>query len=245
MKLTVVGSSSRGNCYILQNDQEALIIEAGCAVSNVQKALGYNISKVAACIVSHEHKDHSEHVSALQKYGIKCYMSEGTSKGVDKTLTAPNIIRHGEQFVAGAFTILPFSTHHDCNEPLGFLISHEEIGTLLFAIDTCYLAYTFNGLTNIMIECNYSEDILEENIKSGKIHPVVRKHVIKSHMSLQTCLQALQANNLSKVNNIILMHLSKSNGDAKRFKNEVELATGKSVHIAEKNLTINIDKTPF
>ena len=64
-------------------------------------------------------------------------------------------------------------------------------------------------------------------------------------MSLQTCLQALQANNLSKVNNIILMHLSKSNGDAKRFKNEVELATGKSVYIAEKNLTINIDKTPF
>lgn len=245
MELTIVGSSSRGNCYILQNATEALIIEAGCAVSDVKRALGFNISKVVACIVSHEHRDHSLKVHNMQEMGIKCYMSSGTYKGLDKTICAPEIIQHGERFVVGNFAILPFTTQHDSNEPLGFLISHPEIGVMLFAIDTCYLHYTFGGLTNVMIECNYSEDILDENIRSGSIHPVVKRHIIKSHMSLQTCLQTLQANNLSKVNNIILLHLSKDNGDPERFKSEIELATGKTVYVAQKNLTINIDKTPF
>ena len=245
MKLTVVGSSSKGNCYILQNKHEALIIEAGCAMSDILCAIDYDISKVAACIVSHEHGDHSKNVYAVQSYGIQCYMTEGTYRGLKRTAVEPNIITPGNQFVAKRFVILPFSTHHDSNEPVGYLISHPEVGTLLFAIDTCYLDYTFPDLTNVMIECNYSEDRLEENVRDGIVHPKVMKHIIRSHMSMQTCIQTLQANDLTRVNNIILMHLSKDNGEPERFKNEVALATGKNVVIAEKGLEIDINKTPF
>lgn len=245
MRLTVVGSSSRGNCYILQNKHEALIIEAGCSMSDILCAIDYDTSKVAACIVSHEHGDHSKNVHAIQAYGIKCYMTEGTHQGLKRTTVEPEIIKSGVQFVTKRFVILPFSTHHDSNEPVGYLISHPEIGTLLFAIDTCYLEYTFADLTNIMIECNYSEDKLEENVREGVVHPIVRKHITRSHMSLQTCIQALQANNLTRVNNIILLHLSKDNGDPTRFKREVELATGKNVVIAEKGVEIDINKIPI
>lgn len=245
MRLTVVGSSSRGNCYILHNNDEALIIEAGCSMSDILCAIGYDTSKVAACIVSHEHGDHSKNVHSIQTYGIKCYMTEGTYQGLKKTFVEPEIISPGVQFMVRRFLILPFKTHHDCNEPVGYLISHPEIGTLLFAIDTCYLENTFADLTNIMIECNYSEDKLEENVREGLVHPIVRKHITKSHMSLQTCIQALQANNLTKVNNIILMHLSKDNGDPDMFKREVELATGKNVVIADKGVEIDINKIPF
>ena len=244
MELSVLGSSSRGNCYVLQNTNEALIIEAGVAISNILDAIGYKVDKVVGCIVSHEHKDHSKSVDRLQSYGVKCYMSKGTSEGV-KYSTYPEIVEKGKQFVVGGFTILPFDTHHDSNEPLGYLISHKDIGTLLFAIDTCYLPYTFADLTNVLIECNYSEDILESNVKEGLVHPIVRKHIAKSHMSLQTCIEALKANNLSKVNRIVLLHLSKDNGDAERFKREVSLATGKDVIVAEKGLKVIIGNTPF
>jgi hypothetical protein len=50
---------------------------------------------------------------------------------------------------------------------------------------------------------------------------------------------------LTKVNNIILLHLSKDNGDPTRFKREVELATGKNVVIADKGVEIDINKIPF
>jgi hypothetical protein len=38
MVLKVLGSSSKGNCYILENSQEALIIEAGISFSKVRSA---------------------------------------------------------------------------------------------------------------------------------------------------------------------------------------------------------------
>ena len=55
MKLTVLNSNSRGNCYVLQNDTEALIIECGVRLSAVKKALNFNISKIRGVLISHEH----------------------------------------------------------------------------------------------------------------------------------------------------------------------------------------------
>ena len=37
MKLRVLGSGSSGNCYILENEAEALIIEAGVPFMEVKK----------------------------------------------------------------------------------------------------------------------------------------------------------------------------------------------------------------
>ena len=55
MELTVLSSSSKGNCYILQNDNEALVIEAGVSLLEVKKAVGFNISKIRGVLISHEH----------------------------------------------------------------------------------------------------------------------------------------------------------------------------------------------
>lgn len=47
--------SHNGNCYILENDTEALILDAGVQYKDVLKALDYNVSKVTAVLLSHEH----------------------------------------------------------------------------------------------------------------------------------------------------------------------------------------------
>ena len=47
--------SQNGNWYILENDTEALILDAGVRYKDVLKVLGYNISKVAGVLISHEH----------------------------------------------------------------------------------------------------------------------------------------------------------------------------------------------
>lgn len=55
MKLKVLGSGSSGNCYILENDTEALIIEAGVPFMEVKKALNFDIRKIQGVVISHEH----------------------------------------------------------------------------------------------------------------------------------------------------------------------------------------------
>lgn len=246
MKLTILGSSSHGNCYILHNDTEALIIELGVAMKDVKQALKGKISKIAAAIVSHEHKDHAGHVQDALECAIPVYMSQGTIDATQLTgFKKATAIKAMQSFSVGGFTILPFDTQHDCNEPLGFLISHAETGNILFATDTYYLKYKFAGLNNIMLEANYCEDILNHNIAEGKIPVVVKNRTLQSHMSIETCKQALQANNLTQVNTILLLHLSDGNSDEKRFKKEVEQLTGKTVIVADKGMTIDFNKTPF
>jgi len=55
MKLEVLGSSSLGNCYILSDDNEALLIECGVSFNEVKKALNFNVKKIVGCVVSHSH----------------------------------------------------------------------------------------------------------------------------------------------------------------------------------------------
>lgn len=242
MNLTVLGSSSSANGYVIQNETEALVIEAGLPVSECLKALDFKVGKVAACLISHEHGDHCKYIEKYLSY-MKVYCSQGTIDGIRlNVLARPTVVKSLQKFKAGNFVITPFDTMHDCNEPLGFLISHPEIGTLLFATDTFYIKYRFEGLTQIMIECNYSEEILKENVNNGIVHYNVRNRTLQSHMSINTLKKTLQANNLDKVNNIILLHLSSKNADKNAFQDEIERLTGKIVTIAEKGLTMNISK---
>lgn len=248
MELTILGSSSSGNSYVIQNATEALVLEAGIDFQEVQRALDWNVSKVAACLITHEHMDHAARTHEFLQARIPVFASAGTISKIQRVKSFNPLlftIKASEPFTAGRFQIIPFETKHDSEEPLGFYIKHPEMGTLLFATDTYYLPHTFTGLNNIMIECNYSREILDANIEAGKLPKLVRNRVVQSHMSLDNCIRTLQANDLKRVNNIILIHLSDGNSNPDEFQRLVFEATGKSVHIAEPGKKIKLKTTPF
>lgn len=246
MELKVLGSSSSGNSYILDNGKEALVIECGICISKVKKAVNFDINRIVGALVSHEHGDHAKYVQSFAREWIDVYCSPGTAKELrQKYNTKSKVLIPGEATEMGGFKVISFKTEHDSADPVGFLINHEETGTILFATDTYYLKYTFEGLNNILIECNYKLNILEENIRIGKVHPILRNRVIQSHMSFETCMETLQANDLQAVHNIVLIHLSSSNSNPEEFKKGIEKATGHKVTVAKKGLKLNFNKTPF
>ena len=246
MKLTILGSSSAGNGYVFDNGKEALLVECGMSYKSIQKAVNFDISRFVGAIISHEHGDHAKHIHKVLDARIPCYMSAGTATALRIDDNA--LVRYTEEFKAyrlGGFTIQGFSVQHDAAEPFGYLIHHEEMGTVLFATDTYYLKYKFAGLSNILIECNYRLDILEANVEAGRIAKPQRDRTIRSHLSYETCKEILVANDLSKVNNIVLIHLSPGNSNANEFLKGIKELTGKNVHTADKGMEINIDKSPF
>lgn len=138
-----------------------------------------------------------------------------------------------EQFRIGTFTILPFDTQHDAAEPLGYLVySNKTKEKLLFATDTYYIRYKFQGLTHIMVECNYASDILQSNIQEGLVPEGLKNRLLQSHFSLEHVKEFLRVNDLSNVQEIWLIHLSDGNSDAKRFKKEIQELTGRMVFVA-------------
>lgn len=246
MRLKILGSSSAGNGYVFDNGKESLLVECGMPYKSIQKAVDFDISRIKGCVISHEHGDHTKHIHKVLDARIPCYMSAGTAEALKVEDNA--LVRHTEEFKAyrlGGFTIQGFSVQHDAAEPFGYLIHHKEMGTVLFATDTYYLKYRFDGLSNILIECNYRLDILEENVEAGRIAKPQCDRTIKSHLSYETCKEILLANDLSKVNNIVLIHLSPGNSNASEFMQGIKELTGKTVHIADKGMIINFDKSPF
>lgn len=248
MNLKVLGSSSAGNCYLLDNGIECLNIECGVSLKNVDACLDYHTKRICGCLISHEHGDHAKFAEQAIRRCIPVYTSEGTANALGETFTQSPMCHTILPFVSyniGGFRVIPFPTKHDAAQPFGFFINHPETGNILFATDTYYLPNTFSGLNNVMIECNYALDILDENIDKGLLPRSLRNRIIKSHLSIETCIETLKANDLSGINNIILIHLSSGNSDAERFIREVQDATGKNVTVAHKGMDIQFNKTPF
>ncbi len=241
MKLKILGSSSKGNCYLLVSETEALIIEAGIDVGEVKKALGFQITKVAGCIVTHEHGDHARHVNKYIEAGFDVYMTKGTAEAISfKNNRKPLLLKSDTVIYIGNFTVLPFKTEHDANEPVGFLIKHKDFGTLLFLTDTYYSRYTFKGLNYLLIETNYCENIATERVCKGELLLTQWHRLRTSHLSIQTCKKLLSANDLSKVQSIVLIHLSDGNSNAKDFKKQVEELTGIPTTIADAGVEMEL-----
>lgn len=239
MKLHVLGSNSKGNGYILESKSQTLLLECGLPLKDVKEALNFDLSKVVGALVSHSHGDHAKYANDYTRNGIKLWSNIVL---IDNSLLQP--IEAGKQYTIGEFKVIPFSVKHDV-PCLGFLINHPESGNILFVTDTHYIPNRFKGLNQILIEANYEERILNENLIDGKIDSTRYQRVLRSHMSLETCIEALKANDLKGVQNIVLIHLSPQNSDAKLFKSKVVEATGKNVHIALKGLVIDFNKSPY
>ena len=78
MELTVLGSSSEGNAYVLQNAGEALLLEAGIPFKKVLAALSNNVKKIVGCLITHEHGDHAGRINEVLNYVVPVYASKGT-----------------------------------------------------------------------------------------------------------------------------------------------------------------------
>lgn len=242
MRLTVLASGSTGNGYLLHNSKETLIIEAGVRLSIVKKALGFDLSGIAGCLVSHGHGDHSKHVKDYMNAGIMILSHEDLflAKDIPTKDTRIKVMYAGRGYKIGNFRVIPFELEHDV-KCFGYLIDHPETGKIVFITDSYLCEYRFPGVNQIILEANYCDDILERNIVSGSVHPSMRPRLLKSHMELQTTIGILRANDLTHVNNIVLCHLSSGNSDEARFIREVKEATGKMVYAASPRLSIDFN----
>lgn len=232
IKIQTIASGSSGNAYLINDGRSQLLLECGINYRGIQIAMDFKTSELSGVLVTHEHKDHTKGLKDVLKAGINCYMSKGTAEAEGIKHHRLKIVENKKQFKVGSWTVLPFDVEHDVAEPFGYLLMNEKGEKLLFATDTYFVRYKFKGLNYIMIECNYSKDILDKNVAEGKISKTMPKRLLRSHFSLENVKEFLKANDLSKVREIHLLHLSNNNSDEDRFKREVQELTGKTVYVS-------------
>lgn len=227
MTFTSLASSSHGNCYVVSDGETSILLECGVSFRRIKKGLGFDLSAIRACLVSHEHKDHARSVMDLIKSGVEVFASEGTAEALDCTLITP--MEAGVQFQAGSLEIVPFRTWHDAREPLGFLIYSRRDGErLAFATDTVNLGHTFPGVNLLAMEANYDKDILA---RCERMPDKVKHRVTNSHMEIETLCKYLQSLDLSRCRTVYLLHLSNAASNEGNFATRVRRVVPRHVQV--------------
>lgn len=246
MVLQVLGSSSAGNGYILDTGTHAILIEAGVGISEIKKAVNFDIARIDACLITHEHGDHAAHAKSVIAQQIPVFASAGTLEavGIANNYNATSMEAYKWHRV-GEFSVLPIPVNHDAAEPFGYYIHHRDMGNLLFLTDFCMSEEERlpDGMEidHLLVECNYSKDILDQNTLAGKISVQRRNRVIQSHCSLSTCKAIIGAEiQEGWTRNIVLLHLSGDNSDVSRFREEIAQITSTQIFIARKGLKITL-----
>jgi phosphoribosyl 1,2-cyclic phosphodiesterase len=232
IEIKPLASSSKGNAYWVTDGQTPLLLECGIPFNDIRKKLNFQTSDITGCLVTHSHNDHSHSVKDVAKAGIDCYMSQPTAEAIGAEGHRIKTVEAKKPFQIRTWTILPFDTVHDAPGSLGYLLANQVGERLLFLTDTAYCKYRFNDLTHLVIECNHSREIVNKRVHNGEVPMPMKIRLITSHFSLEQVKEFLKANDLSKVQQIVLIHLSQENSDESLFKKEIQALTGRLVTVA-------------
>lgn len=246
MKLHVIATGSSGNCYVLEGRSSVLVLEAGVAPEKVFQRVRVSTRKIAGVLVTHEHGDHAGFVRRWLALGFRAYMSAGTRAALrleDSSLAEP--VKAWESVGIGEFSVRPFPAVHDAAEPVSFIIEHDESGRILFATDTGRIDYTFRTgqIRHLLVEANYSESLIEDNIGRGNLFPALAKRIRGNHLSLERCRDYVREHNTPDLETVVLIHLSGDNADPGIFRAEIaKTAPYANVCVADKGLLVPVDK---
>ncbi len=242
MKLIVIGSTSKGNSYALDNGREILLIEAGVKIEEVLRAIDFRLADVVGCVISHSHGDHCKFANDYAKNGIKLF---GPSDILEKKK-----FKFGEfvslaaerTFSLGGFDIVPFDNFHDV--PIfGYLLKHDDMGgTMLFSTDSYKIGITLTGVRHFLIEANYSDALLKENVWNGSVNKAQADRIMLSHMSLDYCIKYLRGCEVEKTaRTITLCHLSSRNSNPEQFENTIAGTFAVPCYIASKGVIVELN----
>ncbi len=232
MRFESLASSSHGNAYIVSDDHTHILIECGVTHKKLQQLCGFQTTALDACLVSHEHKDHSACVEKLIGSGVDVYLSQGTAAALElpeKLLELAQEMESGKQFTVGTLEVLPFSTFHDAQEPLGFVIQSRVDGDIFaYAIDTVNLPYNFPGVNLLAVEANFDQAILD---RCQRMPEKVRHRVSNTHMEIDMLCKCLRRMDLRNCRQIFLLHLSDATSHEGHFINKVARAVPRGIEI--------------
>lgn len=216
-------SGSSGNCYLVKNDDTALLIDAGISGKKIFNGLeetGTDFEDVRGLLVTHEHIDHVKSLPIVTKKlpNIRVYANEPTWNSIERPVPEDkrSYFTTGEDFYIEDFLIRPFPIPHDAAEPVGFSIYFDG-RQISIVTDVGFITENiFREIVDadlLLLEANHEKEIL----LMGPYPYSLKRRILGetghlSNVSAGECLCQLVEVKRKK-RRILLGHLSRENND--------------------------------
>ena len=218
MNIASIASGSNGNCYYLENSDDAILVDAGISARRIAERmarLGLSVSKLRGVFISHEHSDHIRGIDVLsRKYSIPVFMTRKTYASYGKMIkdSLLNFFSPGEPVQLGKICINPFLKSHDAAEPCSFSISSENKNVAVMTdigSNCANVIFHIRNADAVFLESNHDDNMLQAGF-----YPAFLKARIASdlgHLSNKQAAQLALEHASSRLKCVFLSHLSANN----------------------------------
>jgi phosphoribosyl 1,2-cyclic phosphodiesterase len=218
VKISVLGSSSTGNCTFIATSQIKVLLDAGLNPTQTMKrldAIGESLDDIGALVISHEHTDHVSGIAGiLAKRNITVFIGEQTFAAINPRISCDRLefVTAGQPFFLGDLKISPFSIPHDAVDPLGFTLEAEgvKIGHVTdLGYMTELVTQRLRGCDVIVLESNHDLEML----KVGPYPWPLKQRIMgrEGHLSNEVAGRFFSEGFDGQARYIVLAHLSESN----------------------------------
>lgn len=227
--LHILGSGSRGNCFVVAANGSLLLLDAGFSARETARRAeraGLRLNTAAGIALTHEHGDHASGAPRLARLlGIPIAASDGTWRALrhrDGVEHRP--LRGGAPLVLGAFTVECAGSSHDAAEPVAIAVTCPDGTRLGIAYDlgrpTAAVRLLLRDCHALVVEANHDEVLL----RTSGYPPSVQQRIAGSggHLSNDAALALLSEVLHQDLELIVLAHLSARCNTAECARSAVE-----------------------
>ncbi len=218
MKVSVLGSGSRGNATLVVADDTKILVDAGFSGRDLARRLSIldvEPTDITGIVITHDHGDHTRGMGIFaRRFDVPVYVTDRTRQACAAHLKGSEVTipyRVGYPFSVGSLRVEPFLTVHDAVDPVGVTLVDERTETRLgIATDlgrpTAQVRHALGGCDFLVLEANHDETML----RTGPYPWSVKSRIASSHGHLSNQAAARFAAQLChpRLAGVILAHLS-------------------------------------
>jgi len=217
MRYASLGSGSKGNATLIQNNNTTIMVDCGFSVRETEKRLErlkQNPEEISALLVTHEHGDHIRGVGPFaRKYKLPVCMTRGTAKW-NSLGVIPNIryISVEDNIEIGELNVNSYTVPHDANEPCQFVFKNKNKRfAMLTDVGHCteHIKMQLKQCDALLLECNHDKAML----LNGSYPASLKERVagLYGHLSNEQASEIVKEIQHAQLHTISIAHVSDKN----------------------------------
>ncbi|MDR1138332.1 MAG: MBL fold metallo-hydrolase [Clostridiales bacterium] len=229
IKVQVVATGSNGNAIILTIDDKKLLLDCGVTIDTIRRANNYKLSDITACLVTHQHKDHSLAVKELLNACVPMHMSQEVADycGCNEYANTIRIADASTSTIEKGITIVYIEQEHDCHCVSYDILLGDSIHphtVVHYVVDTAKIhcrQYPKDTKHIWLCECNYTPKMMAY-IDNTEGADTQRRNIRtrQTHLSSDTFVEFFKET-AQQGSKVLVLHRSTLNFSMHEFRDKI------------------------